>query len=249
MNIFLAFLPFGDLLGGGSLFSPQVLDVIILIAIAFGAIGGFSEGGIQKVAGYIGLALGLKIGLEMMDVAGQTVGQYLPISSEIESYVGFLAVFLLVQGIATGLGLLIESVVGIAGLGLVNRLVGAILGGVKNAAIVSLTLLVLSPLGIPSKSTKAQSQIYSSVEGTFPTVYNATADIFTGLPSIHRLSSLPGDLARNHALAQADLAAEISKVAKSTRANQINSGVREALEKGRDLQRSVDTESLKKALR
>lgn len=147
----------------------SALDLIILVPIAFGVIKGFMKGFIREIAAI----LGLFIGLIAAYLLAEHVFQYFTIYFEaaefelkIISYVVvFFATILLVNTLAS----LLTRTLKLIALNGINRLIGAVFGGLKWVFILTVAVFLLNRVQenrtIFQKSTLNSSKFYKQLSG------------------------------------------------------------------------------------
>lgn len=122
------------------------IDIIILLFLAWGAFRGFSKGLIVEIATLLGLVLGVYFAIEYSSYTEGLLRDFLNISSQYMAYIALGVTFLVVVLIVFILGKLLTKLIDIISLGLVNKLLGTVLGILKYAVIVCVLLLIVDAL-------------------------------------------------------------------------------------------------------
>lgn len=107
------------------------IDIVILLFLLYGAFRGFSKGLIIEVATLAGLILGVFIAIRYSPFTEGILKDFLNITSRYLSYIALAVTFLLVVIVVYLLGKMLTRLVNIISLGLVNKLLGTLLGIAK----------------------------------------------------------------------------------------------------------------------
>lgn len=153
----------------------NILDIIILILLAWGAFRGFTQGFILQVVTFIALIIGVWASIAFSDnMSGfltknmDITGKYLPVLS-------FVLIFVLVVVIAHLIGMLLTRFIEITSLGWLNRLGGVAFGILKMAFIVSVLLTIQNrmkeKIHIISEKQIQTSLLYKPVSSLAPAVF------------------------------------------------------------------------------
>lgn len=145
----------------------HLLDILLILPLAYGAIQGFRKGLIFEVTVLVALLAGVYGGYKFSGYASVFLAEKFNISSRLLPSVSFLVVFLLLLLAILGIGKMVELLISITPAGIMNRIAGMMLGLVKWAILVSLTLYVIYPFDqkyrlIPEE-TKTSSVLYQPV--------------------------------------------------------------------------------------
>lgn len=104
------------------------IDIILLLPLLYGAYRGFSRGLIIEVATLLGLLLGVYIAIKFSGYTEDFLRDFLNLSSESLSYVALGVTFLIVVVAISLLGKMLTKLIDIISLGMVNKLLGTVLG-------------------------------------------------------------------------------------------------------------------------
>jgi membrane protein required for colicin V production len=147
-------------------------DFIILAIVLLFTILGFRKGFIISLATFAALLLGIWAAVHFSGRLDAVLLQYLKPSATWLPILSFSLMFLLVVGIVLLVAKGIEKVVSVIGLGLLNRIGGAILGLVKGVILVSLLIYLISIVDPKEKwftmKDKQESFFYSRISKVFP---------------------------------------------------------------------------------
>ena len=115
----------------------------ILLFLLYGAFRGFSKGLIIEVATLAGLILGVFIAIRYSPFTEGILKDFLNITSRYLSYIALAVTFLLVVIVVYLLGKMLTRLVDIISLGLVNKLLGTLLGIAKYFIMVCVLLMIV----------------------------------------------------------------------------------------------------------
>jgi membrane protein required for colicin V production len=153
----------------------NVIDIIILVPIAFFAYRGFTKGFFISVAMLAGLLLGFYAAINFSEFMANFLTNKLNLASNNIKFIAYITTFVLVVVLVYLIGQLLSGVARTAGLGLVNRLGGAALGIVKALIIVSTFLLLLAKIDpkahLVSQKTRDESISFKPVLSIAPAIY------------------------------------------------------------------------------
>lgn len=153
-----------------------ILDGVLLLLLVAGLAQGYASGLIRQMASIVGVLAGLAFGLALMTDVGIVAANSLGISPRIAPVVGFLLVFALVQLGMFIVARLAETLVGAFRLTFLNRMGGAVMGALKAALLLSVLLLPLASIGVPSPAARRASLLYAPISRTMPVVWGFTAE-------------------------------------------------------------------------
>jgi membrane protein required for colicin V production len=140
------------------------MDMLILLPLLYGAYRGFMNGFVHEIIYLIFLILCIFFGYRLVEFVSEqieTTYNYHSDFLKVYSFIGVLIVsMILIHFLTKG----IESLLKIVGLGLLNKLAGALFGIVKWALIVSLVLNIITAFDkdqeIISKEKRNKSMFY-----------------------------------------------------------------------------------------
>lgn len=153
----------------------NVLDIIILIILAWGAFRGFTQGFILQVVTFIALIIGIWASIRFSDPMADFLSRSFDITGKYLPVLSFILIFVLVVVIAHLIGMLLTRFFEVATLGWLNRLGGIAFGILKYAFIISVLLTIQYRLRekvqvIPQKQIEG-SLLYKPVSGIAPIVF------------------------------------------------------------------------------
>lgn len=144
-----------------------MLDLFLLIVIAWSLISGWRNGALREVASSVGVFFGLVVAAQAYD----KLGAYLAIegtqANMATSIVAFLILWIVVPiGLGAAASLLTKALEGLQ-LGWLNRLLGALMSFIKYFLLIGCLLSVLSWLGILNDQRTKDSYLYAPIQANF----------------------------------------------------------------------------------
>lgn len=166
-------------------FNLSVLDWIIIAIIALGVVFGFMKGAVKQAATMVGLIAGLLLARALFSQLGEKLAVELGTTVSVAQVIAFFMIWILVPVVFLILASMLTKALEIVHLGIVNRLLGALLGALKYAFIVSLAISFLEYIDskdeLINRTVKQSSLLYYPVKelsGLFiPTLKNVTNEI------------------------------------------------------------------------
>jgi membrane protein required for colicin V production len=147
----------------------STFDIFLALPLAYGAFLGFRKGLLQEVVAVLALFLGFILGLKLLTAAIPVVREVVGNVWGLLPILSFLVVFVLVILGVRLLGMVLKKVVDFTPLGLLDNVLGAILGGLKWCFAISLLLYVSGLAGLAvSGETARESVIYPVVLKSTP---------------------------------------------------------------------------------
>ena len=139
------------------------IDIVILLFLLYGAFRGFSKGLIIEVATLAGLILGVFIAIRYSPFTEGILKDFLNITSRYLSYIALL-------------GKMLTRLVDIISLGLVNKLLGTLLGIAKYFIMVCVLLMIVDALNdkfhFISEETRENSLLFDPFLNFAQQMYN-----------------------------------------------------------------------------
>ena len=160
----------------------NLLDILIIIPIGFGIYRGFKKGFVIELFTFLALFIGLYAGIHLSDGVAGFMRESMSIKSEYLPTIAFTVTFLLIGAMVYFAGIAIEKLVRAASLSLPNRLLGAVIGGLKMLLFTGTAIILLESYDeksdIISEDTKEGSLLFLPVENTtaalIPSLKNST---------------------------------------------------------------------------
>ncbi len=151
----------------------NVLDIVILALIAFGAWQGYQRGAISEIARIVGLALAFVLAIQLMDTVGLVLVSNFNLPDEIVPILGFVVTFTVVMLIVYLGARAVQFVLGKIKLGGLNRLLGGAVGGAKWALLLSVMFLLFGSVRMPSAEMRSGSIFYEGISIIAPRAWQS----------------------------------------------------------------------------
>jgi membrane protein required for colicin V production len=139
------------------------IDIIVLVAVGYGAFKGFRNGVVYEVAGLLGLVIGIWAGLRLAFIFADYYKENIDVPGKWIPLMAFMTAFLLGMGGVWLAGRLVNGLVNTAQLGIVNTVAGAVFGGLKWAFVVGTFLSLIGNSMVLPKEVQENSVTYPIV--------------------------------------------------------------------------------------
>lgn len=150
-------------------------DIIVLLPLLYFIIRGFMKGFIITAAMLAGLVIGLWAAIHFSEYTAGLLVQRFHFEPRNIRLVAYILTFSAVIILVYLLGRLLTGMVKTAGLGIFNRLAGAIAGAAKGILLVSALILLINKIDpkshLISSNQKDASLLYRPLEKVAPSVY------------------------------------------------------------------------------
>ena len=152
----------------------STLDIILAIFLFYFAFRGFTNGFIISIATLIGLILGFYAASHFSEFTANWLQHDMGLKSGNIKLIAYIVTFVIVVVLIFLLGRFMTGAVKTVGLGIVNRLAGALLGIAKGLLIASFLFLLFSRIdpneSLFTASQKKGSVLYKPVAAVAPAV-------------------------------------------------------------------------------
>jgi membrane protein required for colicin V production len=152
----------------------STLDIILAIFLFYFAYKGFSNGFIISIATLIGLVLGFYAASHFSEFTANWLQHDMGLKSGNIKLIAYIVTFVIVVILIFLLGRFLTGVVKTVGLGIVNRLAGALFGIAKGLLIASFLFLLFARIdpneSLFTSSHKKGSVLYKPVAAVAPAV-------------------------------------------------------------------------------
>ena len=147
------------------------VDIILVVVILFGAVGGYREGFLMTIISLAAIVLGILGGFALLGKAMLMLDSNFRIDESILPYIAFAVVFAIIVVVVSLLGKAIKSSIQQSILGGIDQAMGALLGIVKSAFLLSVAFWVFDSLGVEIITAWAsRSGLYPFISGFAPLV-------------------------------------------------------------------------------
>ena len=160
------------------------VDALAVAAFGGGLLQGLASGALRQIAAVVGFVLALVLAVHGMDEAGALLRASLGISERAAPLAGFVAVFFAVELVVFAVARAVEGVLGALKLGVVNRVFGGALGGLRGLLVLSALLVPLGYVGLPRAETREASRFYEPVVALLPWVWGHSGGVLGGARSL-----------------------------------------------------------------
>ena len=151
------------------------LDLIILIPMALGAIGGFKKGFVLEIITLLALILAVIGGFHFLHWGMSVLTDNFQLSGRFLPFLAFLLIFVGIIAIVNAIGQALKKIIHMAFLGGIDRIAGAVLGAVKFVFLFSILIWAFQVFGIElPQHLQEDSFLYTYVVALAP----ATVDLF-----------------------------------------------------------------------
>jgi membrane protein required for colicin V production len=152
----------------------STLDIILAIFLFYFAFKGFTSGFIISIATLAGLVLGFYAASHFSEFTANWLQKDMGLKSGNIKLIAYIVTFVIVVVLIFLLGRFMTGVVKTAGLGIVNRLAGAVLGIAKGLLIASFLFLLFTRIdpheSLFTAKNKKGSVLYKPVSAVAPAV-------------------------------------------------------------------------------
>ena len=170
-----------------------MIDIILLAILALGVIRGYMRGLVRQLASLVGLVAGLLIARALYAGVGEYLSVQMGTSVGLSQVIAFFLIWIAVPLVLSVVAFLLTKALQIIKLGFLNRLLGAVLGGLKYALILSLLLQLMAYIDPKSemipKETKNQSKFYNKIE-SFTDIFIPIINKYTEEVEEYKLTAL-----------------------------------------------------------
>ncbi len=145
-------------------FNMAVIDIILLVILGAGVIMGFTKGFLKQLASILGLIVGLFAAKALYATVAVKISPLVDGSMSAAHIISFIAIWIIVPLIFVLIASLITKAMDAIHLGWINRLLGAILGGLKYLLLGSILIVLLEYIDhdnqLIDKTKKENSVLY-----------------------------------------------------------------------------------------
>ena len=153
----------------------NIIDLVLLIPLAYFGYKGFSKGFIITLAMLVGIMIGFYAAIHFSEFVADLLKNQFNVNSPNIKPISYLFTFVIVLVLTFLLGQFLTSIVKITGLGIINRIAGLILGIAKGLIILSALVMVLEKIDpksfLVSKELKNESALFKPVSAIAPEIF------------------------------------------------------------------------------
>ena len=161
------------------------IDIILVIFILFGAVGGYREGFVMTVVSLVAVILGILGGFLLLGQAMLMLDSNFRINENILPYIAFAIVFVVIVILVSVMGNILRASLHMTFLGSIDRAMGGLLGIVKSAFLLSVTFWILDSLGIDVITDWfSTSGLYPVISGFAPMVADWIGELIPAFKNV-----------------------------------------------------------------
>lgn len=158
----------------------NLLDILILLPIAYFCYRGFMNGVIKEVLSIVGIILAVFFTFQFMEPVGNIISPLFEDQSSIIPFVSGLIIFIGTLAIVNLVAYLSKKFLETVKLNFINRLAGVGFGFLKSGIVISAILLILAGFNMPAQQAREDSLAYPYIIYLAPWSYDAVASIWPG---------------------------------------------------------------------
>ncbi|WP_338355937.1 CvpA family protein [Yeosuana marina] len=153
----------------------SVLDIALLVLLILGLVRGFSRGFFVEVASLVALIAGVYGAFHFSNFAASFLKDRVDWNENTVNIAAFAITFIIIVLVISLAGKALTKIADFAMLGLLNKLLGALFGGLKVALILSVILIVLEKLHanilFVKETDQESSVLYNPIKSLIPTIF------------------------------------------------------------------------------
>jgi len=153
----------------------NVIDIIIVILLAWSAYNGFTKGLIISIASLLALLLGIFGSIKFSDITSIYLSEYFELNEQQLKIVSFAATFIIIVVAVHFVARIIDKIAKAVALGMINRIAGALFGIVRTAFVVSIVLFLVNNFdektGFVNDKLRDESMLYEPLSEFAPLVF------------------------------------------------------------------------------
>tara|TARA_R110000868_G_scaffold410193_2_gene697564 strand:- start:4083 stop:4616 length:534 start_codon:yes stop_codon:yes gene_type:complete len=152
-----------------------ILDIALLTLLVLGIIRGFARGFFVELASLVALIAGIYGAFHFSNYAASFLKERVNWDENYLNIAAFVITFIIIVLVIALAGKALTKIADFAMLGLFNKILGALFGGLKVAFILSVILIVLDKINANIPFVKEQDQqgsvLYNPVKSLIPTLF------------------------------------------------------------------------------
>lgn len=158
----------------------SVIDIILASLIIFGIIRGFMKGLFVEIASIVALIAGVYGAIHFSNFATEFLNEKVDWSEKTVNITAFIITFIIIVLAIALAGRALTKLADFAALGIINRILGALFGGLKIALVLSVLLIIFertnNTLGFMDEESINESVLYKPVKGLVPAIFPIIMD-------------------------------------------------------------------------
>lgn len=153
----------------------SILDIALLVLLILGMVRGFSRGFFVEIASVVALIAGVYGAFHFSNFAATFLKERVDWNENTVNIAAFAITFIIIVLVIALAGKALTKIADFAMLGLLNKLLGALFGGLKVALILSVILIVLEKMHanvlFVKEADKESSVLYKPIKSLVPTIF------------------------------------------------------------------------------
>ncbi|MFO7799581.1 MAG: CvpA family protein [Rhodohalobacter sp.] len=158
-----------------------MLDLLILLPIAYFAYKGFTAGFIQEVLSIVGIILAVFITFAYMKPVSAFLEAFIE-NTDTATIIAGLLLFIGTIAVVQTIGLMLKKFLELVRLNVLNRLAGLCFGALKSAIVISGFLWLFAGFNLPAEETRNDSLTYFYIIPLAPATFDLVS---TAIPNIN----------------------------------------------------------------
>ncbi|AUP79658.1 CvpA family protein [Flavivirga eckloniae] len=158
----------------------SVIDIVLGALILFGLVRGFMKGLFVEIASLVALIAGVYGAIHFSNFAGDFLESKVDWNEKTINIVAFAITFVIIVLAIALAGKALTKLANFAALGIINKILGGVFGGLKIALILSVILIVFDKMNntIPFADDKTleDSALYNPVKSLVPMILPSILD-------------------------------------------------------------------------
>jgi membrane protein required for colicin V production len=147
------------------------IDIIIGVLLLISVVAGWRQGLVRQVFGILALLLGVFCAYKFSGFTAHHLSKWFAMNEAVTNAVAFAVTFIAVLFLVILIGRIADKFIKMVALGLVNRLLGAVLCALKAVLIISICLIILRSFDLLPAEKVRDSFFYHPLESIGNTVF------------------------------------------------------------------------------
>lgn len=162
----------------------SVIDIVLGALILFGMVRGFMKGLFVEIASLVALIAGVYGAIHFSNFAAEFLMEKVDWEEKTINLTAFAITFVIIVLAIALAGKALTKLANFVALGLLNRLLGSLFGGLKYALILSVVLIIFekvnTPLSFMDEEALNESVLYKPVKSLIPMILPSIIEVKAG---------------------------------------------------------------------
>ncbi|MEO8513857.1 MAG: CvpA family protein [Ignavibacteria bacterium] len=159
------------------------IDILIVFIVTLPTWFGFRKGFLRKLLGIAGIIVGFILAIKFYDSVAAILSKVIKENPVFVNVLSFLIIIGILYGASIWLARFIANMN--SGTGLVDKILGTIVGFIQGLLVASVLLYNLSFADLPSKNTRDNSLLYGTIIKIAPAMFDKVIYYFPGLQDLY----------------------------------------------------------------